>query len=217
MASCITDAEEEKEYGVAGYNTSKSIIMTNALAKLISIIVNQEVCFVVTNQVRSKMNVQMFEDPWRMPGGQALPHYASIIVRLKKSKAITVTNKYGMKREIGREAVAVTEKNRLTSPHIKVTFNIYYDRGIDDYVSLAKNAVAYKIASAKGAWVEYGDIKVNGVKELAKVLKENDKLKIEIYNKFADVYKMHYNYDQTELETETIEKDFDADDEGTES
>jgi recombination protein RecA len=220
FAACVTEGEMSGDFSKKGYNTDKSIIITSALNRLITMIWEQNVCFVITNQVRSKMNAQAFEDPWRMPGGQALPHYASVIIRLRKSKSISIVNKFGVKREVGREATATTEKNRLTGPHIRVSFNIYYDRGIDDYLSMVKNMGVYKIGNVKAGWITYThdgvEYKENGAKAFSNILRKNPEVFEAIKEEFSTKYITHYKMTDADFENEIIESKMVDDEDDTE-
>lgn len=190
-----TDEEIKGDYGLKGYNTSKSIIIANGLARLIKIIAAENVCLIITNQVRQKLAAQPFEDPWRMPGGQALPHYASVMIKLDSS-----TNKMSeinsLNRVIGRSTKAKITKNRLGPPLMSVNFDIYYDRGIDNYGSWIEYMKIFKIGKHAGAYISYNaggtEFKGQGKTEFAKLLSDNEVLRDSIWKEICENFIMAY-------------------------
>lgn len=190
-----TDEEVKGEYGLKGYNTSKSIIISNGLARLVKLIAQENVCLIITNQVRQKLSAQPFEDPYRMPGGQALPHYASVIIKLVSSsnKMLEIN---GMNRVIGRSTKAKITKNRLGPPLISVNFDIYYDRGIDNYGAWIEYMKIFKIGKNSGPYFSYilngTEYKGHGKSEFAKLLRDNTDLRTAVWREICDKFIVAY-------------------------
>ena len=208
-AGCITEEDNAGDFSLKGYNTAKARIMSDALGRLTMLIARDNVIMIITNQVKYHMNAQPFQSPWRMPGGQSLPHFASIIIQLKKSKEIfaTINN---IKRPIGRIGIAIVEKNRLGPPHVKVNFTLYYDRGIDNLSSYIEYMDIFGIGKKSGAWIEYNTvdkstgeqikIRENGTISFVSKLKQYPYAINEIWEQICDKFIMAYSTSSDQLD-----------------
>lgn len=193
-----TDDEIKGDFGKQGYNTSKSIIIANGLARLVGLIAEQNICMIITNQVRQKLNAQPFEDPFRMPGGQALPHYASVMIKLDATTNKTL-DVHGMARIIGRGTKAKVTKNRMGPPLITVQFDIYFASGIDNYGSWIEYMKTFKIGKISGSSYSYTlddeEYKAVGKSAFSAILAKNEKLRTVIWKEICDKFIMVYKTD----------------------
>lgn len=144
---------------IGGYKTSMPLLLSRALPKLIPLIEEHNICFLITTQVRQNFNRKnIYDSEFRMAGGQSVPHYASVIVRLKKAAQIKGMHN-NIERVIGRKVRATIEKNRLGPPLSKVEFYVYFDRGVDDYESWEFFVKKFNILKIKkGGWINYQQI-----------------------------------------------------------
>lgn len=154
VAGVSTERELDSDYGKDGYATDKAIIISKALRKITKMIGTQRIALVFTNQLRQKMNAQPFSDQWTTSGGRGIGFHSSVRVRLNKGNKIRSTIK-GQKVVVGIEANAKVYKNRLGPPERECTFNILFDRGIDDYGSWIKVMKGYDIGRKKGTYWVY--------------------------------------------------------------
>jgi hypothetical protein len=116
---------------------------------------------IITNQARYKMNVSNpYESPWKQSGGQAIPHYASVIVFMQKSGKIKAKVN-DIDRVVGRSTMAKIEKNRLGPPEVSVKYDIYFDRGVDNYASWDTYVSKFKICKQQGAYYSYDYVDTN--------------------------------------------------------
>jgi recombination protein RecA len=129
VAATPTKEEIEKGYDESTMAV-KARMLSLGLRKLMPLIGKQRVLLVFTNQVRTKMGVS-FGDPTTAPGGYAIPHHASVIVKLYKSGVIK--DKQG--EPIGTGVRAKVQKNRISSPGRECHFSIYFANGVDDLES----------------------------------------------------------------------------------
>ena len=211
--ACITEEENVGDFGLKGYNTSKARVMSDGLSRLNKIIAQENICVIITNQVSYNMNAKAFESPWRMPGGQSLPHFASVIIQMKKAQVIKGKIN-GVERIIGRSGVAVIEKNRLGPPSIKVKFLIYFDKGVDNFSSYIDYMAIFKIGKVNGAWIEYTTVdpktgeeikfRENGKIAFTGILKRNPKVAEEIWLKICDNFIMAYSTTSDQLDADQI-------------
>jgi len=152
IAQASTRTEMDAEHGKDGYATSKSIVLGKGMRKITNLIARQNVCLVMTNQLRDNPTANMpGQDKYTMPGGHAPKFAASLGVRLKKIGAIKI-DVDGEKIPIGIKGMAEVFKNRLGPPLRKVEYEIYFNRGIDDTNTFLDLAVRYKIIKQSGAW-----------------------------------------------------------------
>jgi recombination protein RecA len=167
VAGATTEREMASDYSKDGYATDKAIIISKALRKITKMIGTQRIALVFTNQLRQKMNAQPFSDQWTTSGGKSIGFHSSVRVRLNKGNKIKVISKGG-KVVVGLEAKAKITKNRLGPPERECTFNILFDRGIDDYGSWMSTMKSYGIGRKKGSYWVYDLIS----KETGEVIEE---------------------------------------------
>lgn len=191
VSAASTKVEMATDYSKDGYATTKAILISKAMRKLTSTIGRQRIALVFTNQLRQKMGV-MFGDPWTTSGGKALAFHASVRIRLKSMGQI----KKGATTEVvGGKCEATIVKNRMGPPQRKASFEIYFNRGVDDIGSWITTLKTYKVFKQGGAYYSYTDSKGKDYKFMAKefpeLLKDED-LKNELYQHICDKLIMEY-------------------------
>jgi recombination protein RecA len=107
-------------------------------------------------------------------------------------------------------------KNRMGPPLRCADFDIFFDRGIDNYGGWLAVMKDNKIVKQAGAWYEYTDIESGEVmkfqsKDFPKML-QNEVLKDQIYRRICEEtilqYKINSNSEEVEVTTdETNESD----------
>lgn len=197
VAAASTKKELEADYDKDGYATDKSIIISKAMRKITNMIGRQNICLVFTNQLRMKMNAMAFSDPWTTSGGKALAFHASVRLRLKSMGSLKVGD-----RIIGIKVRAQVVKNRLGPPLRSADFNIFFDRGIDNYGSWLAVMKDHKLIKQSGAWYEYTDTESGEVvkfqaKDFNTILADEE-LKDQIYRKICEASILQYKSTNTE-------------------
>ena len=167
IAGATTEKDEaSSDFNSKGYNTEKARMLSDTLGQVIRVIAQEDVCLIFTNQARVKFNAGGYQNPWKMPHGQSIPHYSSVTLFLMKGNKIKMEMVKSWKRVVGREVRVKIEKNRLGPPETQVEFDVFYDRGIDNYGSWKVYAELFKLVTKSGAWYsyEYVDEKTGEVK-----------------------------------------------------
>jgi recombination protein RecA len=196
VAAASTKKELEADYDKDGYATDKAIIISKAMRKITNMIGRQSIALVFTNQLRQKMNA-MFGDPWTTSGGKALAFHASVRVRLKNMGQLKAGD-----RIVGIKVRCQVIKNRMGPPLRHADFDIFFDRGIDNYggwLSVMKDG---KLVKQAGAWYEYTDIDTGEImkfqsKDFPKML-ENEELKDQIYRRICEATILQYKTSASE-------------------
>lgn len=206
VAAASTKKEMEADFGKDGYATDKAIIISKAMRKITGLLGREKIALVFTNQLRQKMNAPAFSDPWTTSGGKAIAFHASTRIRLSLIGKI----QDGNKNVVGVNVKAVVVKNRLGPPHRVAEFDIYFDRGIDDYGSWLDVLKENNLVKQSGAWYTMVDettgeeVKFQS-KDFPKFLDSNITRKEEIYSKICDTlimkYRSEYNPDAMTLDT----------------
>jgi recombination protein RecA len=153
IAAASTKTEMAHDHSIAGYNTSKAILISAAMRKLKGLIATQRICLVFTNQLRAKVGFVGLGDPWTTGGGKALAFYSSLRVRLKAIGQIKNANK----EVIGMKTKCTIIKNRMGPPMRAVEFNIFFDRGIDNYGNWLEKLMDWDIVVKQPAKKEKSD------------------------------------------------------------
>jgi len=202
VAGATTKRELEADFNIAGYATDKALLLGKAMRKLTMMIGRERIAVVFTNQLRHKMNAQPFADPWTTSGGKAIAFHASTRIRLSQVGKI----KDSTGTVIGVNVKAKVDKSRLGPPHREATFDVYFNRGIDDHAAWLEAMADNKLIKKAGAWYAYTDENTGEETKLQskdfKAFLEADPVRKDIiYNRICEVSIMKYvqDVDQDQL------------------
>jgi recombination protein RecA len=168
VAAASTKKELASDHGADGFATGKAIAISKAMRKITGLIAKQRVCLCFTNQLRQKVGFVGLGDPWTTSGGKAIAFHASLRLRLKQLNQI----KNADKQTVGIRTKCTVVKNRMGPPMRSAEFDIYFDRGIDNFSNWLEHLIEWDIVTnAK-------KVKVTGEKKTKKQMedeKEEDK------------------------------------------
>ena len=194
VSGSTTKVEQADDFDQAGYATQKAIILSKAMRKVTQLIGRERVALFFTNQLRQKLGV-MFGDPWTTSGGKAIQFHSSCRLRLKAAGQIK-TKLHGKDHVVGIKTKAVVVKNRMGPPLRTAEFDIYFEKGIDNFGGWLHVMKSHNLVKQGGSWYTYTDESGKDYKFMSKdfegLLLGNLELKEEIYNKICDAYIMKY-------------------------
>ena len=102
--------------------------ISKGMRKITGVIANQNVLFVILNQIRTKIGV-MYGDPTTTPGGKAIPFHSSVRIKLGAGQPIQDKEK----NVIGINVSAKTIKNKVAAPFRDCKFEIHFGKGIKEH------------------------------------------------------------------------------------
>lgn len=128
LVSSMAEMEKELLDDKGGYNVAKAKVINAGVRKVVSLIGKYNVALVITNQTRQNIGV-MFGDKETTPGGDAVPFWASVRIRLSRKELI----RNGPTKEhdvIGVKGEAVIRKNKVAAPFKSCKYEVYFDHGV---------------------------------------------------------------------------------------
>jgi recombination protein RecA len=208
VAAASTKNELAADYNKDGYATDKAIIISKAMRKITNLIGRQKITLVFTNQLRQKMNA-MFGDPWTTSGGKALAFHASVRLRLKNMGQIK-QKVNGQDKTIGMKVRCQVIKNRMGPPLRAADFEIFFDRGIDNFGSWIGVMKENKLVSQGGAWYTYVDTETGEEikfqsKDFIDLMEEREDVRDQIYKKICEATILQYKSDSKDIEAHELD------------
>ncbi|MDD3340798.1 MAG: recombinase RecA [Bacilli bacterium] len=182
VAALVPQAEIEGEMGDSHVGL-QARLMSQALRKLSGVINKTGTIAIFINQLREKVGV-MFGNPEVTPGGRALKFYSSVRLEIRRSEQIKLGTDI-----IGNKTNIKVVKNKMAPPFKNCSVDIMYGEGVSQEGEIVDLASEAKIIEKSGAWYAYKGEKLGQGKENVKeLLKNNPKLREEIFQKTRDFY-----------------------------
>jgi len=207
IAAASSKVEQEATYDKAGYNTTKAIVISQAMRKLMPLIARQRVCLICINQLREKVGLTMpGADKYSVPGGKAIGFHATTRIR------VAVTGKIKMKINgvdeiVGTTVKAKIVKSKLGPANREVEYEAFYNAGIKDYTNWIDILVKYGKAEKVGMSYQIvdettGEIYKYSSKNWEEVLKTDEKIRAIAYKQLCDVLVM--DYENMEIDSDNL-------------
>jgi len=144
--SDIEEAERNIEEGA--YHTKKARILHEIFRNKTSPMEKCLCTLIVISQTRDKIGVTFGETKTRS-GGRALDFFPSQVVWLSEVGKID-RQVSGVKRPVGVKILARNKKNKIGRPFRRAEFQIYFEYGIDDELSMIDWLKTNKLGMANG-------------------------------------------------------------------
>ena len=183
VAATLPQAEGNKRMSKESVQPARlAALMSLGMRKLTA--ANDKTAILFINQTRLNVGV-VFGDPETVPGGRALPFYASYRVALRKAgkekEKVDVTGPDGKKAQVnqvtGHKIRATLEKSKLSAPSRDVLFTFDLETGaVDEAAYVLGAGVEHGIVKHEGrSWWLEGDEKIVGTAKFLGWLKDNPK------------------------------------------
>ena len=131
------------------------------------------------NQVREDLKIR-YGNPEIAPGGHALRHAASIIIRLNRGEWIEETLPGGEKVKIGHAIRFRTEKNKTFSPFRESQFDFHFAGPLKGQIDTVEEILRYGqlrgVVTVEGRTFRYGDVKTVGRDNFLGILRQDGRL-----------------------------------------
>uniref|UniRef100_UPI0035A8D01F hypothetical protein n=1 Tax=Sediminibacillus dalangtanensis TaxID=2729421 RepID=UPI0035A8D01F len=139
-------------------------------------------------------------NPETTPGGRALKFYSSVRLEVRRAETLKQGNDM-----VGNKTKIKVVKNKVAPPFKQAEVDIMYGEGISREGELLDIGSDLDIVQKSGAWYSYNEERLGQGRENAKqFLKENEDIRMEIYNTIRSHYEMD-TAPETSEETENQE------------
>jgi recombination protein RecA len=181
IASVPTESEAKGKAGEEGQMAEIARLTSKLNRRISPILRKSDVALIIVNQARHVMG---YQNAYRYPGGNALGHWASIIIQLVRINSFD--EKYirdSLDEVIGFNIRARIEKNKYSSPK-EVRFSYYINSGVDPYEEVLDVSRNEGLITLAGPYYKYGDSNIGrGRNEALDRLRSDTELFEELKNK----------------------------------
>lgn len=125
--SCLHELNTDN-VDTGGYNTEKAKAITRGTRKMVGLIGKHNISLVVANQMKKAVGV-IYGPQETTPGGDAIPFWASIRLKLGKGELIRKDDKENGE-VIGIKCKAQATKNKIVKPFQRCEISIMFDQGM---------------------------------------------------------------------------------------
>jgi recombination protein RecA len=177
IAALVPQKELEGEIGDSNMAVVARL-MSQSMRKIVPAAAKHNVLVVFINQFRASM--AMFGPTKTTTGGNAMKYAASIRIELNK-KMNTVN---GETTSITTTAKFI--KNKCGIPFACVDIDILFGEGFDTNKELVDKCIEKKLIVKGGAWLTYGEIKVQGMDKFKAFMNDNPEIIEELKAKLKE-------------------------------
>jgi recombination protein RecA len=182
------DSEGEMKEGLGGSKQIGTLSkeLSNALMKINAVNTRSVVVFI--SQARNKITT--YGAMGQAQGGNALMYFSSVVIKVGSSSSekeqIKGEKSFGdkiLEVPIGRKVNYDIQYSKTSPPSLAGGYDFYYEGehiGIDEPTELVELGVKNGIIGKSGNWLNFGDLKANGPRGFAKLVREDGNLREEL-------------------------------------
>lgn len=187
VAALLPEQEEAQEDFGSSNVGLHARLMAQACRKLNPLVSVNNVALVFVNQYRVNIAALGYGDNQVPTGGNSLKFFASLRIDLKRINQIKDKDTDSV---IGHYMKAKVLKNKCFKPFLEYQYPVYYGVDSVNLDEIVELSVEYGYVKKAGAWVNYGELKWNGLTKFKQALLENNELADELKVKIeADLEK----------------------------
>lgn len=193
IAASLPQAERNKRMHDESMQPARlASLMSQAMRKLTA--ANSRTAMMWINQTRLNVGIT-FGNPEAIPGGKAMPYYASYRINMKKVGKVTNDTQswdgekwVASKEQVGQKFKAVVEKSKLSKPFRDIYFTWdFTSGGLDEAGFLIAMGLEEGFITQEGkSWI-YEDTKVVGRENFKKKVMEDPTLMESMRNKVMEL------------------------------
>lgn len=139
VAGTSPKAELDGEYD-ANTMGLQARVLSKGFRKLTGLIGEAGVTLICINQLRCKMNVSPYQDPYTTSGGAAIPYHATIRIRLTGEGSALKDQKGNI---VGIKVPLKVIKNKVAPPFRNFPIEILFGKGINEDETLLETCIEY--------------------------------------------------------------------------
>jgi recombination protein RecA len=177
----MTQDMDQKHYG------GNSGLFEQFFKKIIGtgILYNSNCVLIFINQPRAVIGSRIPLE--RLPGGNSLQHYSSIMTEVKRGDYIMSSSAKDADK-VGVEVKLINQKNKVRWPYKETTLKLQFATGFNVLWDLVTFAQRYDIIETSGAWGYYNGEQIgNGVGQQMQWLMEHKELYFEMKNQIQEL------------------------------
>jgi recombination protein RecA len=185
VAATGSDSEDQDEDQHTSHPGGISKILGEQLRRrIIRKVARKNIYLIYINQLRfSFVKVKWGPPKMVSAAGMAVRYYASVRIKLDTTDTIPEKSSH----PLGVCCTAKVIKNCVSMPFRTAEFNIMFNTGIDDEMSILEFLVKQKVVPYSGGWAEYNEKKYR-LPDLAELLKNDPGIKQSFTNSCFEIY-----------------------------
>jgi len=176
VAALVPQEELDKEMGQMTMGLLARI-MSKFMRKITPLVKKQNCTLLLINQQRA--NIGGYGPPMVTSGGNAIKYAASVRMEVRSPKSGIIGT---AEEPTGIRCKVKITKNKLAAPHRTAEFDLTFGKGISWESSVLEAATTCdpQVVQKGGAWLSYGEHKVQGREKFSKLLEDDPALCAEI-------------------------------------
>lgn len=150
----------------------KAKFMSKACRRLKAKTHNANCCLIFISQMRDNIGAMGHAEKTTTTGGKALKFYSDMRIRFKRVGQIKSGDDV-----VGHKVEGTVVKNKIAAPMKNFAYEVYYADYNTIYSELIDLGIEAGLINKGGAWLTYGEVKLQGKEKFRQLLMENSEVK----------------------------------------